>query len=147
MRALAKISRQLRIAGLGVLLGIVAPAVAEFAIPWHTIDGGGGMNSSGGSFTLSGTIGQPDASQTVMSGGGFTLTGGFWAGVSADTACPGDTNGDNLVDNTDLQAILEGWASSTGDPTYDPDADFDQDGTISNFDLQQVLDNWAQSCG
>jgi len=44
-------------------------------VPWSTIDGGGGA-SSGGGFTISGTIGQPDAG--AMSGGGFTLAGGFW---------------------------------------------------------------------
>ena len=52
----------------------------SFAIDWFTIDGGGGT-SSGGSYTLSGTIGQPDAGR--LSGGGFTLDGGFWGGVSA----------------------------------------------------------------
>ena len=47
-----------------------------YSIDWHTSDGGGGT-SAGGNFTLSGTIGQPDAG--VMSGGAYTLTGGFWA--------------------------------------------------------------------
>ena len=46
------------------------------SIPWHTIDGGGGT-STGGEYGVSGTIGQPDAG--VMSGGSFTLAGGFWA--------------------------------------------------------------------
>jgi hypothetical protein len=48
----------------------------SYSIDWWTIDGGGGT-SAGGAFTLSGTIGQPDAG--VMSGGAYTLTGGFWA--------------------------------------------------------------------
>ncbi len=48
-----------------------------------TVDGGGGAStSSGSSYTLSGTIGQPDAGS--MSGGSgnstFTLGGGFWGG-------------------------------------------------------------------
>ena len=51
--------------------------VAGFEITWYSIDGGGGMRSTGGDFELSGTIGQPDAGR--MSGGDFTLTGGFWA--------------------------------------------------------------------
>lgn len=46
-----------------------------FALPWSTIDGGGGR-SSGGSFSLSGTIGQPDAGDHL--GGSFTLLGGYW---------------------------------------------------------------------
>ena len=35
-----------------------SPVAADFAIDWYTVDGGGGA-SSGGSFTLSGTVGQP----------------------------------------------------------------------------------------
>jgi hypothetical protein len=46
-----------------------------FALPWSTIDGGGG-SSSGGSFSLAGTIGQPDAGNLL--GGPFTLLGGYW---------------------------------------------------------------------
>ena len=49
----------------------------NYSIDWFTIDGGGGT-SSGGSFTLSGSIGQPDAGG-AMSGGNYSLTGGFWS--------------------------------------------------------------------
>jgi hypothetical protein len=71
---------------LGLLLvcwgaGVLA-APAGYAIDWWTIDGGGGM-SSGGSYTLSGTIGQPDAGSA--SGGGYTLAGGFWEGSTGQT--------------------------------------------------------------
>ena len=51
-----------------------------FSIDWHTIDGGGGT-STGGVFTVSGTIGQPDAGGP-MTGGAFAVTGGFWPGVN-----------------------------------------------------------------
>jgi hypothetical protein len=60
---------------MGALAGVSA-ALAQYAINWSTVDGGGGT-STGGVYTVSGTIGQPDAG--VMSGGNFTLTGGFWA--------------------------------------------------------------------
>lgn len=53
-------------------------AQAQYSIDWYTIDGGGGT-SSGGSYTLSGTIGQPDTG--TMTGGSFTLEGGFWPGI------------------------------------------------------------------
>jgi hypothetical protein len=49
-----------------------------YALDWSTLDGGGGT-SSGGSYSVSGTIGQPDAG--TMSGGPYTLEGGFWPGV------------------------------------------------------------------
>ncbi len=59
-----------------LLLGI-SVTVAQYAINWHTIDGGGGT-STGGVYSVSGTIGQPDASPT-MTNGQYAITGGFWA--------------------------------------------------------------------
>jgi len=53
----------------------------DFEIAKSTIDNGGGT-SSGGDFTLAGTIGQPDATLQAASSGGFRLAGGFWTGVS-----------------------------------------------------------------
>jgi len=53
------------------------PAFAQYSIDWHTIDGGGGM-STGGVYSVSGTIGQPDAGVT-MTNGQYSVTGGFWA--------------------------------------------------------------------
>ncbi len=58
----------------------VLTAQAQFSIDWSTIDGGGGT-STGGVFTVTGTIGQPDAG--TMSGGNFTLVGGFWGIIAA----------------------------------------------------------------
>jgi hypothetical protein len=56
---------------------IVTAGTQPFTIDWFTVDGGGGT-SHGGNFTLSGTIGQHDAGGP-MTGGGYSLTGGFWA--------------------------------------------------------------------
>lgn len=50
-----------------------------YELSWRTIDGGGAMNLSGGSYTLNGTIGQPDAG--IMSGGSFVHFGGFWVNL------------------------------------------------------------------
>jgi hypothetical protein len=73
------LSRSLAIVSL-VLLG--GPNLqAQYSIDWHTIDGGGGT-SSGGAFSLSGTVGQPDAGP-VMANGSFSITGGFWAVTTA----------------------------------------------------------------
>ena len=71
-----------------VLLASVSGAAAQaqnYAIDWLTIDGGGG-SSTGGIYSVSGTIGQPDAGR--MSGGNFTLDGGFW-GLIAAVQTPG----------------------------------------------------------
>jgi hypothetical protein len=54
------------------------PAVGQYNLDWFTVDGGGASGLTGGSFALSGTIGQPDAG--VLTGGGFVLQGGFWQG-------------------------------------------------------------------
>ena len=48
-----------------------------YSIDWYKIAGGGGT-STGGTYQVSGTIGQHDASG-AMSGGNYSLTGGFWA--------------------------------------------------------------------
>lgn len=60
------------------LVALTGSVSAQYAIDWFTIDGGGGT-SSGGSYTLSGTIGQADAG--TLSGGNYTLRGGFWPGL------------------------------------------------------------------
>ena len=56
--------------------------VPDFLIDRYTIDGGGGQ-SSGGAFTLTGTIGQPDANFSGAQGGVYGFVGGFW-GSSID---------------------------------------------------------------
>ncbi len=58
----------------------IAPASAQsgggYDLTWNTIDGGGAMFSTGGAYSLGGTIGQADAG--TMSGGAYALNGGFW---------------------------------------------------------------------
>jgi len=49
----------------------------QYSIDRHTIGGGGGTSTSG-VYSVSGTIGQPDAGGP-MAGGTYSLTGGFWA--------------------------------------------------------------------
>ena len=52
----------------------------QYSIDWNKIAGGGGT-SSNGQYSLSGTIGQHDAGGP-MTGGNYSLTGGFWALIS-----------------------------------------------------------------
>ena len=66
-------------------LSISTVVAQNYSIDWMTIDGGGGT-STGGVYSVSGTIGQPDAGR--MSGGNFTLDGGFW-GIIAAVQTPG----------------------------------------------------------
>ena len=61
-------------------IGHLRAADPVYKIDWYTVDGGGGT-STGGVYSLSGTIGQPDAG--TLTGGNFVLDGGFWGGVFA----------------------------------------------------------------
>jgi len=97
----------------------------SYSVNWYKIAGGGGT-STGGTFSVSGTIGQPDASLT-MTGGSFSLTGGFWSliavlqtagapsltiahsGPNVTVSWP-DTGNFNLQQNTSLQS--GGWVNS-----------------------------------
>jgi hypothetical protein len=72
--------RRFALASLFALLPAVPAAHAQsggvFDLTWNSLDGGGRMFSSGGTFDLGGTIGQPDAGPST--GGTFALDGGFW---------------------------------------------------------------------
>jgi len=100
----------------------------NYAINWHTIDGGGGT-STGGVYSVSGTIGQPDASQQTMSGGSYSLTGGFWALYAVQT--PGAPTL-TIVPAAAGQAAIS-WSPATG----------------TNWVLQEALSlspaNWTNS--
>ena len=61
---------------LFALLALAWPAAAQYQLTSWTIDGGGGQ-STGGVYAVTGTIGQPDAN--IHTGGAYTLFGGFWS--------------------------------------------------------------------
>jgi len=86
-----KISLTYGISILLVLLVTSFPMLAQtsgiFEISWHTIDGGGG-ESSGGNYALTGIIGQSDAG-VLMSGDDYTMTGGFWEVGDEPVISPG----------------------------------------------------------
>src|ERR1700735_771040 len=63
-----------------LLFSLLIPTIGftqSYSINWYKVAGGGGT-SSGGNYSINGTIGQPDASG-AMTGGGHSLTGGFWS--------------------------------------------------------------------
>ncbi len=113
----------------------------DFDLSWHTVDGGGGT-SGGGGFVLRGTIGQPDAGD--LSGGDFTLRGGFWQtfGVDCGDCPPADLNGDGTVDAADLAQLLGAWGPHEPCPPYDA-ADFNQDCSVNATDLAELLGSWG----
>ena len=56
-----------------------APRTVGYEISWYTIDGGGAQDLTGGTYSLSGTIGQYDVGS--QSGGTYQLNGGYWVDV------------------------------------------------------------------
>ena len=91
------------------LLAAATVVLAQYEISWHTVDCGGAMFSSGGSFSLGGTIGQPDAGSFTqpMAGGTFELVGGFWSLAGGACSCLGDMNHDGMRNGRDVQAFVE----------------------------------------
>jgi len=99
-----------RLACLALFVSSVSCLRAQsYSIDWFTIDGGGGT-STGGVYSVSGTIGQPDAGH--MSGGNFTLDGGFW-GIIAAVQLPGSPLL-RIVLTTTNTAVVAWPAPSTG---------------------------------
>lgn len=105
-----------------LLAGRLSVAAQSYQVSWFTIDGGGGTGT-GGVYSVSGTIGQPDAG--VMSGGSYTVSGGFWAGAIA-VQTPGapllsiERVGNNVRVFWPLPAtdfVLDQAAVLTGSPT------------------------------
>jgi hypothetical protein len=119
---------------------MVANAVAQdFDLPWYTFDDGGCGYSTGGGFTLGGAIGQPHAGP-VMTGGNFTLTGGFW---TFPTPIPGDINGDGLVDVADLLWLATTFGTRTGDAGYRRPCDLNVDNAIDVSDVLMLARYWG----
>jgi hypothetical protein len=54
----------------------LAVSAQPYSIDWFKVAGGGGT-STGGNYSLSGTVGQADAG--TMTGGQYGLIGGYWA--------------------------------------------------------------------
>jgi hypothetical protein len=68
---------------LFLIFGLLIPGISfaqSYSIDWYKVSGGGGT-SSNGQYIVSGTIGQHDAGGP-MTGGSYSLTGGFWALIS-----------------------------------------------------------------
>jgi hypothetical protein len=92
-----------------LILGAQDAGAQTYSIDWYSIGGGGGT-STAGVYSVSGTIGQPTAG--MMSGGAYSLTGGFWAIISA-VQTPGSPLLSVFVTRTNT--VFVSWPSpSTG---------------------------------
>jgi hypothetical protein len=133
--------RGLLAAAAGLLcLGLACPAAAQsgggYDLTWNVIAGGGGKVRDGtGLYSLRGTIGQ--SAPGVLTGGDFTLTGGFWA---IPPGQPADVNGDDAVDVVDLLYLVDAFGTLEGDPLFNPACDFNDDGAVDVVDLLILVD-------
>jgi hypothetical protein len=122
------------IALAGICFLMISSAAAQSAGPydlnWNTIDGGGGK-SSGGSYVLTGTIGQPDAEYSA--GGPYEVFGGFWPG---GPLC--------LVEFEDFARFAMYWRDSGSDLPGDLYKDaYD---VVDELDLSVFVDSWLYYC-
>jgi len=127
-------------AGLA-LLAVRAARADGFSLDWYTIDAGGDMWTTGADYELSGTVGQTDAG-VVIAGGGFELTGGFWAGVPPFAL--GDLNCDGNVNNFDIDPFVLALTNPTKYAQQFPNcdrmlADCNGDGNVNNFDIDPFV--------
>ena len=116
---------------LFLLCGLLVVSLAwaqQYSVDWYKVAGGGGT-STNGQYSVSGTIGQPDAS-AAMSGGPYSVTGGFWALINV-VQTPGaptlyishagntvtvswqNVSGWNLVQNGNLTTPVGSWSASS----------------------------------
>ena len=111
-----------------LVLILSLPAMADYEIRWHTIDGGGGTSSSG-QYIVTDTVAQHDAA--VSSGGSYELLGGFWPG---GPAC--------IVEFEDFARFAQYWLEIGSDLP----ADLYKDDIVNNLDLNEFVDYWLYYC-
>ena len=90
----------------GLLLAQPKLHAQSYTIDWYKISGGGGT-STGGAYSVSGTIGQHDAGGP-MSGGNYSLTGGFWSLIAVV-----QTGGlPNLIITHSSNSVIVSWPNT-----------------------------------
>lgn len=126
-----------------VALTAAAANAQSFDLSWHTIDGGGATFSTNGAYSLAGTIGQPDAGE--MSGGIYTLTGGFWIADQSPCVLDADLDHDGDVDLADLAMLLAHFGTQSGAAYGDGNIE-GGDGDVDLADLSLLLSQFGTVC-
>ncbi len=127
---------------LALPLTLAAPASAQLTVRWSTVDAGGGRTASTPPtpLTLASAIAQPDAS--TLSGGAFTLRGGFLPARRQSPPCPADFNGDGVLDPDDLSDYIACFFNL---PPCDQ-GDINADGFIDPDDLSDYIGQFFAGC-
>lgn len=140
-------------ATIGLLAVVAAPAQAQFAIPWSSLDCGGGERSVTG-YHIIGTIGQPDAALPVLTGGEFRITLGYLARDPGERPCvadfdngsgQGQPDGGVTVDDLIYYLALFANGSATAD-IDDGSGTGAQDGGVTIDDLLYFLLRFEAGC-
>jgi hypothetical protein len=101
--------------GTALLIGLLILGTGAQAQTYSidgSVMGGGGGTSTGGRFAVSGTVGQPEANAQALTGGPFSLLGGFWSLFAVQT--PGAPFLSITLD-PQFRAVTVSWPSpSTG---------------------------------
>ena len=134
------ISATLSLATFLIVTSVVA-GPGGLDLSWFTIDGGGGK-STGGNLEVTGTIAQPDASTAALTGGAFTLSGGFWSGAPLPL-CPGDVNHTGIVNIDDLVLVITNWGACAPPCPPTCGADANHDCLVNIDDLVLVVTHWG----
>ena len=116
------------LAGLLLFSSAFGQSGGDYDLSWSTIDGGGGTSSSG-PYTLTGTIGQPDAAYSA--GGDYEVLGGFWPG---EPLC--------IVEFNHFARFAELWLVTGSDLP----ADLYKDDIVNWRDLEVFVDYWLYYC-
>jgi hypothetical protein len=120
-----------------LLLGLLIPVLSQaqsYSIDWYKVAGGGGT-STGGTYQVSGTIGQHDASGP-MTGGNYSLTGGFWALISV-VQMPGAPT---LYISHSGNTVTVYWQAVSGWTLH-------QNGSLANTNGWSLNSSWSASNG
>ena len=112
----------------------LAQSGGDYDLSWSTIDGGGGT-IKGGSYVLTGTIGQPDTAYSA--GGQYELLGGFWPGGPLCT-----------VDFQHFARFAEHWLEAPCNAGNDfcGGADLDYLGDVDYSDVDLFVEEWLDYC-
>ncbi len=126
------------IAALSASLPTAATGAQPYSIDSFTIDGGG-ARLTGSTYTLSGTVGQPDTG--VLTGTSFSISGGFWADAVEFSCNPADVAEPfGVLDLSDINVFVSAFVS------FDPVADLNNDGIFDLSDLGGFVTAFLTGC-
>lgn len=123
---------------------IIAMAFGTIECPAASLVGaaltsGGALQSGGTSLVL----GQPLSGQLAGPSGSPLLSCGF---IYLMPPCPGDFNGDTIVNTFDLARFLSHFGQSVSQSPDAAPADFNIDGIVNTIDLADFLGHFGQVC-